>query len=94
MARQEDSQWGVHFESNKYVLFKGSVYSAVDSYNEEITLPDVLTISAITFNGGGSEVVFSKITGETLNFGTTTIQNDLGESKNILINSYGTIESQ
>ncbi|MBI4992268.1 MAG: prepilin-type N-terminal cleavage/methylation domain-containing protein [Candidatus Harrisonbacteria bacterium] len=92
MARQEDSQWGVHFESNKYVLFKGSSYSAADSYNEEITLPDVLTISTINLNGGGSDVVFNKITGETLNFGTTTIQNDLNESKNIVINSYGTIE--
>lgn len=92
MAGQEDSAWGVHFESGKYVLFKGISYSASDSFNEEIILPAVLTISAITLNGGGSDAVFSKIRGETSQFGTTTISNDIGEMKNIVINSYGNIE--
>lgn len=94
MAGQEDSAWGVHFETGKYVLFRGSAYSASDAFNEEISLPAVLTISAINLNGGGSDAVFSKIRGETSNYGTTTIQNDLGETKNILINSYGTIQTQ
>ncbi len=92
MAGQDDSQWGVHFETGKYVLFRGSSYSAGDSFNEEITLPAVLTISAITLNGSGSEVIFSKIRGETSQYGTTTISNDINESKNIVINSVGNIE--
>ena len=92
MAGQEDSAWGVHFETSKYVLFKGSSYSASDDFNEEISLPAVLTISTINLNGGGSEVIFSKIRGETSQFGTTTIQNDIGESKNVVINSAGNVE--
>jgi prepilin-type N-terminal cleavage/methylation domain-containing protein len=92
MAGQSDSQWGVHFESNKYVLFQGNTFTANDSFNEETTLAEVLTISSINLNGGGSNVVFSKINGETTQFGTTTIQNDIGETKNIVINAYGNVE--
>lgn len=92
MSGQEDSLWGVHFETSKYVLFRGGVYNASDNFNEEINLPVVLTISVIALNGGGSDSVFSKIRGETSQFGTTTIQNDIGESKDIVINSVGNIE--
>ena len=92
MSGQDDSQWGVHFESGKYVLFRGTSYSVSDSFNEEISLPAVLTISTINLNGGGSNAVFSKIRGETSQFGTTTISNDISETKNIVINSAGMIE--
>ena len=94
MSGQDDLQWGVHFESGKYVLIRGTSYGVSDPFNEEISLPAVLTISTINLNGGGSNVVFSKIRGETSQFGTTTIQNDINESKNIVISQQGVIEER
>ncbi len=93
MAGQGDSQWGVHFESARYILFRGATFSENDPFNEVISLPAVLSIST-NFFGGGNNVVFKKPSGETDNYGTTTITNDLGEIKEITINQQGRIEVQ
>ncbi len=87
-----DSAWGVHFESNKYVVFKGNAYNASDPFNSETVFPAVLSFATTTLNGGGSDVIFNKISGETSQYGTTTIQNDINESNDIVINRIGMIE--
>jgi len=94
MAGVEDKIWGVHFESGKYVVFAGSSYSAADPLNDAVDLPAVLTFSVINFTGGGNDVVFSQPYGETLNYGTTTIQNDSGDSRTIVINQAGMAQEQ
>lgn len=75
VTSNQANPWGVHFEADKYALFKGSVYSAVDSSTQIHTLPSSLEISDITLNGGGSEVLFTRITGQTANYGNITIRN-------------------
>jgi len=67
------SQYGVHFESEKIVLFKGVVYDIFDSDNIEHFLDGLVSISDILINGGGSDVVFKKNTGETDFYGTITL---------------------
>ncbi len=94
MSGQEDSAWGVHFTAGDYTVFKGASYNPSDSYNETFNLPGILSISAITINGGGSEIIFDRIAGTTSTFGTTTIQTDTSESQTIVVNSGGVINLQ
>ncbi len=65
--------YGVHFETTKTVLFKGSVYSAVAETNKVQMLNDAVQVSAITLSAGGSDVIFKKLTGATSQFGTITL---------------------
>ncbi|MFH1451171.1 MAG: prepilin-type N-terminal cleavage/methylation domain-containing protein [bacterium] len=73
MASEESSHYGVYFndeaDPQQYILFKGENYISRDPlYDEVHFLPKEAEIYSISF-GGGKEIVFEKITGETLNEG-------------------------
>lgn len=55
--------YGVHFEQDRFILFEGSTYSPGNSNNLETTLNTNLTIESISLPGG-SNIVFSQISGE------------------------------
>ncbi|MEW5907764.1 MAG: hypothetical protein AB1643_01085 [Patescibacteria group bacterium] len=95
LASKDFSQYGVHFESSRAVLFKGTMFSEPSSDNSEFALPAILEISGIALNGGGSDTVFQRITGKTDNFGTITlrIKSDTGTIKNINIRLTGMIDA-
>ena len=73
ISSKNDQQFGVHFESGKVVLFQGITYTTGASTNEEHIFDPALTLSSIAVNGGGSEVVFQKVTGATTQNATTTL---------------------
>lgn len=73
MSSMEDTQYGIHFETGKAVLFQGDTYSAGAGTNEELVLNPALTFSSVVVNGGGAEVVFQKVTGATNQNATTTL---------------------
>ena len=85
LASVDASSYGVHFESGKVVLFKGTFYSAADPDNEEMTINDLLEISDISLNGAGSDVIFKRLTGETEEYGNITIRVKADTSKNKII---------
>src|SRR3989344_3437250 len=64
------SNYGVHFETNQFVLFKGTVYNASDPNNIFYSLPAALEIADVSLAGGGSEVAFDRITGKTAQSGS------------------------
>jgi len=68
------SSWGVHIESNRIVIFKGASFTNGAPDNREITLPNTTQISSISLTGGGSDVLFKRLTGETDQNGTITIR--------------------
>jgi len=78
-------QYGVHFESSRIVSFRGATFIEPDVNNKEITLDGALEISEITLNGGGSDIVFDRLTGKTNQYGTTTLRIKNTPSKNIAI---------
>ena len=87
--------YGVYFDTNSYTLFKGPVYSALDSTNAKTLLPDYITCSSVLPD---SSVVFTKGDGEVLNYSTsgntiTLTQTLSGEQKTITINRYGAVLS-
>ena len=87
------SQYGVYFDTDKVVLFRGATYSASDPNNDVYTFNNNVQISTTTLSGGVDEVVFSRITGETSASGTVTMSTLIGSTtKNISIHSSGLVE--
>lgn len=83
--------YGVYFESNRYTLFKGSVYSPSDTNNFIVTNQGDTTLTN-TFTS--NQIVFGQRSGEVLNFsasGNTITITAGGESKTITINALGVI---
>lgn len=90
---------GIYFETNRYVLFRGSSYNPLDTSNFPVNLDTLLTFSNITFPTCPTcTVIFSKISGETgLINGSNTItltDSTNGEQKILEINKYGAITVQ
>lgn len=95
LASFDNTVYGVHFESDKIVLFKGSAYSPVGSDNKITNLPSRVSLSGILLNGGGNNIVFDKLTGKTGHYGTLTISlvSDPLKIKVITIQESGIIEA-
>ncbi len=66
--------YGVHFESGKFVLFVGATYDPASATNKNRLLPSSVEINSISLNGGGNDVVFKRLTGETSSHGTVTFR--------------------
>lgn len=73
VSSKNDQQFGVHFEAGRVVLFQGATYSAGATTNEAHMFNSMLTLSPITINGGGAELLFEKVTGATSQNATTTL---------------------
>lgn len=74
IGSEDDSHFGVHFEADRYVLFKGDTYNANSPDNVVHTLPTGIELSAITLAGGGSDVPFAGVSGRTTKTGTVTLR--------------------
>ena len=74
LASDSNSNYGVHFETAKTVLFKGNVYSAPDPSNEIYTVPGSVEISSISLTGGTVDIVFTRLNGTTAASGTISIR--------------------
>jgi prepilin-type N-terminal cleavage/methylation domain-containing protein len=85
-GRSTSDPYGIHFDSNRYVLFHGSVYSSSDASNFTVNLD-----SNMQFNNPNFDVIFSKISGTT---STSTIElrdNTNSKLKRIHLNSLGVV---
>jgi len=68
------AQFGVHFEDDRIILYKGAVYSASDPNNETTLLHARIELSDISLQGGGQDALFGFLTGETNEFGTLILR--------------------
>jgi prepilin-type N-terminal cleavage/methylation domain-containing protein len=73
LSSKDDSVYGVHFETTQVVLFKGSTYVSGDPNNRPVVLDQRLNATDISLNGGGSDVVFNRLTGKSSQYGTVKI---------------------
>jgi prepilin-type N-terminal cleavage/methylation domain-containing protein len=87
---------GIYFETNRYTLFRGSAYSAVDSRNYAVNLDSQFQFTATNFPA--SQIDYAEGSGEAANFVNDTysitltdVQN--GTSKVITVNKYGVVQS-
>ena len=73
LASVNDTQYGVHFESNQFTLFVGNSYNSAALDNETHDLPSGIEISSINLIGGGSDVIFERVDGTTDQSGTLDV---------------------
>jgi len=86
-GRATSDSYGIHFDSNQYVFFHGTTYSASDNTNFVSSLTDDMQINHPGFN-----IVFSKISGEIP--ADTIIElkdNTNSKLKRIHLNTFGII---
>ncbi len=93
LASEGDSNFGVYFEANKFVVFKGLTYSASSPNNEVHNLDSSLSISSVNFGGAVAYVVFERLTGTTANYGSLVVRqaSDASQNKTIYIDQSGII---
>jgi len=91
-AGLEDSNYGVHIENSFYTTFKGSSYNPLSDTNFQIDIPSTMSLGNILLNGGGSDVIFTKPSGETTTYGTFTLSSaEINRSFTVTITPIGTI---
>jgi type II secretory pathway pseudopilin PulG len=93
LSSRDALQYGVHIQDDAVTLFSGTTYSDGASGNEEILLDGNVTISDISLSGGGDDVLFERLTGDTNDAGTITLEllSDASRQKTIIIQSTGLI---
>ena len=84
--------YGVHFSSSKITLFTGNAYNQNGAGNISFDM-NPNNIISWNLSGGGNDVVFSRLNGETTNDGTITISSQGNSPKTITIYKTGLIES-
>jgi prepilin-type N-terminal cleavage/methylation domain-containing protein len=94
LSSQGGSQYGVHLETGGATLFRGDTYDQNDPLNETTPLDSRVTL-AVSLSGGGEDVVFERLTGETEDHGTAvlTIAAPAALSKTITIQETGVISN-
>ena len=76
LASLDSSSYGVHFQADKVIIFKGAVFSAEDPDNQAVAILEPAMIEDVTLNGvGGSsgELYFARISGSPSKSGTVTL---------------------
>lgn len=73
LSAKNDNQYGVYFDASSTVLFGGSVYLPGDPNNVETVLNSKIGIRNINLSGGGSAVIFERLTGNTSQTGTLEV---------------------
>lgn len=73
LSSQGGSQYGVHFEDTQVVLFIGNAYSPATLSNVANRLDSRVGIRNITLSGGGNNIVFNRLTGQTNQSGTAEL---------------------
>ena len=66
-------QWGIHVASTSVTLFEGSSYNAAASSNVVSSLASSVQVSGISLQGGGSDIVFDRLTGATSKYGSVVL---------------------
>ncbi|MBI4080643.1 MAG: type II secretion system protein [Candidatus Levybacteria bacterium] len=86
-------QYGLHFQQNDYVLFRGTSFSPVDTANITIPLGENIEITSTSFPN--ADLVFTRQTGEIVGASgsyTIIIRNTVrDQQKTIGVNKYGVI---
>ncbi len=91
LSSEGSNQFGVHFASSSATVFSGIVYDAASATNIVYKFPLSSEVSLLSLSGGGSDVVFQKITGKTDQYGSVTIRlkSNIATTEVININNSG-----
>lgn len=89
MSSQGLSSYGVHFDTNQFVIFKGNIYNPVDAENEIFEVANTVDITS----NGSYNVVFSVGEGLPDAQPIITVTSSNNKSKSISINELGRVNA-
>jgi prepilin-type N-terminal cleavage/methylation domain-containing protein len=93
LSSQNASQYGVHIGTTDLTTFVGTAYVAGTATNVKYNLTGTDTIIAVTLTGGGSDIVFRRLSGETAQDGTITISSsNTGATRVVTVYKTGLVE--
>ena len=93
ISSKNNAQFGVHIQSSQVTLFQGTTFVVGSSTNSVLGINPLITISAISLAGGGSDVIFQRLTGKTAYGGTLTLSRRGSSAiKTITIYATGLVE--
>lgn len=96
LASQGNKSFGVRITSSlsEYTLFSGSVYVASDPANEKFKIHPRVILDPPQLRGGGSDIIFERLTGGTLQFGSILLRDskDAANFATICVYGTGTVE--
>ena len=90
LASVDSSSYGVHFQVDKVIIFKGIIFVADVSDNETINIISPATISTIALAGGGANLFFNRLSGAPSVTGSIVVSST-NFIKTITISSTGTV---
>lgn len=95
LASKDETVYGVHLLTNGAYLFKGTIFSSSSVDNIFVPL-DALVATRSTLVGGGSKIVFDRLTGKTSQYGTIDIYlvSSTTQKRTITVHQTGIIESK
>lgn len=95
LSAKDGYSYGVHFESAKIVLFRGTTYSSSDLNNKTIDIDNAVDAYNISLAGGGQDVLFQRLTGKTNQSGTVLIRlkSDNSKTRTIAVEVSGVASS-
>ncbi|MEX2013760.1 MAG: prepilin-type N-terminal cleavage/methylation domain-containing protein [Parcubacteria group bacterium] len=73
LSSKDNSQYGVHFSLTELVIFKGDDYVPLASDNIRVALNPAVEIREVALSGGGSNVIFWRLSGKAASSGTVTV---------------------
>jgi prepilin-type N-terminal cleavage/methylation domain-containing protein len=86
ISGKEHSQWGVHIDSAKIIMFKGSSYAPPGTpFDQKYDIPGTITISPV-------DITFNALTGNASAVQTITIQDALGQHYIVSVNEVGSVD--
>jgi prepilin-type N-terminal cleavage/methylation domain-containing protein len=95
LSAKNATNYGVYLASTTITLFTGNTYATTSSDNNQYPLLTSDLISTITLTGGGSQIVFNRLTGETAQNGTIVLTSpSLSRTRTITIYKTGVIQWQ
>jgi len=94
LASKNASQYGVHFENSQVVLFSGATYVGGSAINIVTLLSSSVRASSVSLTGGGSDIIFERLSGKTNQNGIITLSlvSDPSATKSIIVHQTGLSE--
>jgi Tfp pilus assembly protein FimT len=90
IGSRNDQQYGVHIDGGEVVVFTGTTYDPFSVDNVVYPLAREVEIVSVSLVSGGSDVVYQRITGNTVNSGTFILQAKRDSSKSRMITIHPT----
>ena len=93
VASKDAMPFGIHLENDKVILFEGNVYTAGGANEKVMTFSPQVYMHSYALNLGSPDIVFARLNGNTLNFGTITLSlKDNSTSTTVTILRTGVIQ--